>query len=339
MQKITWFLSLLAISGSLVSCSSNAAETSTTKSEEIIKVRARKIVPENIDLSKTYFAKANYSKSMTYVAEMAGQVLKANVKTGQHIRKGDVLFAYPPINHELQVEQARLSYKELKDTYERQEKLFKIGSVARVELKRSKTQMEVQQKVLERLEKQNVIIAPFSGIVTDVFVYQNQEVVVDDKICTIANTDELKMSFYVPMNEIDQIQIGNKVKIEYKGKMYAGVVSQKAIQMHPVKKQYHVEAKFTEVNNFSVSGATLSVEVVTDQKENAIVIPRTATKKKKDGYYAFFVKNQVAHARKLKSAQLVGMDFLVDDQVKPGEMLVVEGVDKISNGSKVELIK
>lgn len=322
-----------------MSCSSSVAENSSEKKEEVIKVKVVKITPKNVDLSKTYFAKANYHKSMTYVAEMGGQVLKANVKAGQRINKGDMLFAYPPINHELQVEQARLSYKELKDTYERQEKLFQIGSVAKVDLKRSRTQMEVQQKVLERLEKQNVIIAPFSGIVTDVFVYQNQEVVVDDKICTIANTDQLKLSFYVPMNEIDLIQVGNRVNLEYKGEKYAGVISEKAIQMHPVKRQYHVEAKFTGIKNFSVSGATMSVEVVTSNMENAIVIPRTATKRKKDGYYAFFVKYQRVYSRKLKNSQLIGMDFLVEDPRIVGELLIIEGVDKISEGTKVELIK
>jgi RND family efflux transporter MFP subunit len=338
MKNNAWFLSLLAICIGLVSCGSNATENSTKKVEEIISVRGKKIVPVDVELSKTYFAKANYHKSMTYVAELAGQVLKLNVKTGQRINKGDVLLTYPPINHELEIEQARLTYKELKDTYERQEKLFKIGSVARVELKRSKTQMDVQKKALERLEKQNVIIAPFSGVVTDVFVHLNEEVEAEDKICSIANTKELKLAFYVPVKDIDLIQVDNKVKLNYKGKSFNGKISEKAMQMDPVKKQYHVEAKFSDLQNFTGSGATMEVEVITKNVQNAIVIPRAATKKKKDGYYAYFVKNNKSIGRRLNSRQLVGMDFLVEGQIKVGEILIVEGVDKVSEGTKVKLI-
>ncbi len=339
MKNIAWFLLLSIISISHISCSSSASEVSTKKEEVVVKVRAVKIESKELELRKTYFGKANYHQSMTYVADMPGQVLVSNVKSGQRIKKGDVLFSYPPINHELQVEQASLTYKELKDTYDRQVKLFKIGSVAKIELKRSKTQMDVQMKELERLEKLNVIIAPFSGIVTDVFVRQNEEIAVDDKICSIANTEELKLSFYVPLNDISSIHVGNTVYLEYLGQQVLGKVSQKAIQMDKSRKLFHVEASFKEMKDFNGAGATFKVNVVTHKKNDAILIPRTSTKKKKGAYYAYFIKNNKALIRKIKYKQLVGMDFLIENGVNEGELLIIEGVEKLKDGQRIERIK
>ena len=338
MRNVIWILLLFLASSSQMSCSSNAAEHSTEKKGSKIKVKVRKLKPEKIEVSKIYFAKANFHQQMTYVAEMAGEVLAAHVKTGQKIRKGEILFAYPPLNHNLRIEQAKLTYQELKDTYERKAKLFEIGAVARVELKNVRTQMEVQQKVMEHLQKQNVITAPFSGIVTDVFVHLNQEVEAEDKICSIANTEQLKMSFYVPIKEIDEIQIGNAVRFSYRGADFEGKISEKAMQMHPEKKQYHVEACFTNVPNFSLSGSTIQVEVVSKVKENVFVIPRSVTQKKKDAYYAYFVKNNKVEAFPLKNYSLLGMNFLLEQEMEKQKMLIVEGVDKISHGDQIEIV-
>ncbi|TKG94986.1 efflux RND transporter periplasmic adaptor subunit [Puteibacter caeruleilacunae] len=339
MKRIVLMIMVALVGGMQQSCNTTAEATATTKQEEVVKVKTSKITPTEVDITKSYYGKANYHKSMTYLAEMAGQVLKANVKSGDYIHKGDTLFAYPPINHELQIEQARLTYKEMKDTYERKEKLFKIGAVARVELKSAKTSMDVQKKVLERLQKQNVIIAPFSGIVTDVFVHQNEEVEVDDKICSIANTGQLKLSFYVPLKEIDLIHLGHPVSITYNGQTVKGSISQKAVQMDPQKRLFHVEATFADAKDFSGAGATFKVNVVTDTRAYAILIPNNATTKKRDGYYAYFVKDNKAEIRKVNYKHMIGMDFLVERGVNRGDVLIVNGVDKVSDGQSVIVVK
>ena len=77
--------------------------------------------------------------------------------------------------------------------------------------------------------------------------------------------------------------------------------------------------------------------VLTTQK-NATVIPSSVVQRGPQGTYAYLIKpDKTVEMRPIKVAQTEGNLALVDDGLKPGEQVVIDGQYKLQPGAHVEL--
>jgi multidrug efflux system membrane fusion protein len=85
-------------------------------------------------------------------------------------------------------------------------------------------------------------------------------------------------------------------------------------------------------------GKFVNARLVLTTKKDAIVIPASVVQRGPQGTYAYVVKpDKSVEMRPLKVAQTEDNQTVVDDGLKPGEQVVVDGQYKLQPGSHVEL--
>ncbi|WP_297087382.1 efflux RND transporter periplasmic adaptor subunit [uncultured Draconibacterium sp.] len=329
MNTLKQILLIAALALFAQACTQSEAVEKTEK--KALKVATLTLQRQNVDIEKNFFGEVQFKQSMTVVSELSGKIEKLNIAPGARVEKDQILLTYPPQNHELQIEQARLAYDELKRNCERQEILFKKGAVSKLSVEQLQTQLDIQEKVLKQSNELYSIKAPFSGIITDVAVNQGKEVNAGDALLSIASTGQMEATFFVTSNAISKIANNAEVFFLHDTDTIKGHVSEKALTMDMQTRAYRVKAAFNYTKGSIISGSTVQLFVKTKTLENQIIIPWECIKRQGETDYVFLNNNGKAERTKVTIDQIIGINAIIKSGLKPGDVLITNGLAKLKN--------
>jgi len=87
-------------------------------------------------------------------------------------------------------------------------------------------------------------------------------------------------------------------------------------------------------------GQFVNTRLLLTTRTNGVVVPASVVQRGPDGAFAFVVQDDHSvKMRSLKIAQIEGGVALIDDGLKPGERVVVDGQYKLQPGSKVKAVE
>ena len=85
-------------------------------------------------------------------------------------------------------------------------------------------------------------------------------------------------------------------------------------------------------------GQFVNVRLLVTTHKRGLVVPASVIQRGPDGPFAFVIKSdQSVQVRPLKVSQIEGGEALIDEGLRAGEMVVVDGQYKLQNGSKVKV--
>ncbi len=94
---------------------------------------------------------------------------------------------------------------------------------------------------------------------------------------------------------------------------------------------------FPNPGNILRPGQYAKVRAVTDLKKGALLVPQRAVVDQQGLYLVAVVgPDDTVTLRKVKAGERVGPLWIIDEGLKPGERIVVEGVEKVRAGEKVK---
>lgn len=97
-----------------------------------------------------------------------------------------------------------------------------------------------------------------------------------------------------------------------------------------------VEAAFPNPGNILRPGQYGRVRIQTGIKTAALLVPQSAVKEIQGGYeVALVAADHKAIIRPVKADEKVGNLWVIDDGLKPGDQVIVEGVEKVKDGTPV----
>lgn len=95
-------------------------------------------------------------------------------------------------------------------------------------------------------------------------------------------------------------------------------------------------AAFPNPGNILRPGQYGRVRIQTSTKKGALLVPQSAVKELQGGYQVAVVgADNKASIRPVKAGEKVGTMWVIDDGLKPGEHVVVEGIAKVKDGTTV----
>jgi len=104
-----------------------------------------------------------------------------------------------------------------------------------------------------------------------------------------------------------------------------------------------LKATFANENLRLWPGQFVNVRLLVETREDSVVVPASVVQRGPDGAFAFIVSaakdnptNQIAKMRPIKVAQIDNGEALIDDGLKAGETVVVDGQYKLQDGSRVK---
>ena len=192
------------------------------------------------------------------------------------------------------------------------------------------------------------IASPITGKVSKTNVTAGNVVGPDSGILTlIVSQDPMYISFPVSQRELLQAQLsgrvkdiaGIKIKIRFAdGSTYKHEGTVDFIDVSVDRSTDTVLARATMPNpdGALIDGQLVSVAVEAGAPQDKVVVPQAALIADQQGVYVFAVEDGKAVVKRIKTGGESGANIVVDEGLKGGEQIIVEGLQSIRPGQAVQ---
>jgi RND family efflux transporter MFP subunit len=296
-------------------------------------------------------------------ARVSGIVDKVNFSEGQNVKKGDVLVVIDSERFQLAVNSAKLTLAKVRATERETEAMVARregaseqhpGLIPGEELSSYQTKTVTAKadsdlaaealKVAQVNLRDAFVRAPMNGVIQTRTVETGQYVNTGYLMATLLRAEPLLLRFQVEPETAPRLKPGMplKFKIREAEGEYDAKITLVAEAADPTT---HTVAVTAQVDTASKKywlrpGSFAEVSIDVGAKRDAPVIPRSATRATDHGYVVYVVEGSVAR-EKVVTLGMNTKDGWVEVRsgLKAGELLVVRGVESVTDGVKVNATK
>ena len=99
-----------------------------------------------------------------------------------------------------------------------------------------------------------------------------------------------------------------------------------------------LRSRYSNPDGLLIPGGYVTVVLTPVNGEKLPFVPQAAVMENKDGSYVYLVgADNLVEMRPIRTRSVSGTDWIVEKGIKPGETVIVEGIQKVRPGQKVRL--
>lgn len=235
---------------------------------------------------------------------------------------------------------AKATLVQAEDAYRRMKELHDKGSLPEIQWVEVQSKLQ-QARSMEEMAQKNLkdckLYAPFSGVIADKSVEVGQNVVPGMAVGKLVGVSQLKVKIAVPEAEIGSIALRQQavIKVPALGdKVFASVVSEKGIVANPMSRSYEVKLDVTDTDGSLMPGMVAEVSLAGGNARAQVVIPARIVQLDEQNRSLVWVDNQgVAEKRVIACGDFSGNGVIVTSGLNAGDRVIVEGQQKVCNGT------
>jgi len=230
-------------------------------------------------------------------------------------------------------------YKGGSTTEQAKDKAITAARLAQANLDLAMANLELAQIDL----RESTIISPIDGIVTAKHIDKGNLISVGEPIATIANMKTVKVIAGLAERYGARVEAGMTAKIRVdacEGRQFQAKVYSIYPALDEQSRTLQVEIRLDNNELLLKPGMFGRVTLVTNRKDDVIVIARDVVLGGKiDEPYVYIVADGVAHKRIVKIGIEQTDKCEITNGLEPGENLVVNGMNYLTEGSAVEVVQ
>ena len=281
-------------------------------------------------------------RSLDVVARAGGEVVEVLVEEGEAVREGQLLAQLDPSDARLALAEAQAHYDNIQREYDRTVELAEHGGVTDQELENQRYQVELRTIALERSRQHltdTEIRSPITGIVGERSVEQGATISANTRVFHVLDPDPLLAVIHIPDASRQSLRAGQGVRIQAAGGVQAtGVID----RISPVVDAESGTVKVTvELDGAGpgagmlVPGSFVTVQVPTETRPNALVVPKRAILLERDQSIVYRVQEGVA-VRTPVAVGLSAQDLVeITSGLSVGDAVVTVGHESLRDGAQV----
>jgi len=368
-------LGLAALIATLTGCGGGGPNPEAT---------AQAAIPVEVAPASHQAVTANYSGTATLeavgdaqvVAKTSGIILKLMVEEGMRVEKGQLLAQLDDDAVRNKLAQAEATLKKAQAAYDKSEKGIAKNLIPRADFDRDKFDLETQHAVVEGAKidlSYTRIVAPISGVIAKRSVKVGNLVTVNQALFQIVDMDPLQAVLNVPERDLGTLKPGQLVHLRVDALPdgdFNGTVARIAPVVDATSGTFRATCEFRDTTKTLKPGMFGRIDVVYDQRHDALVVPRQALVEE-DGESAVFViepappkkaDDKAKNAPKAKAGEAVAAEKKPDvplfvakrrvvktgysesdrievrDGLKDGERVITIGRNAVRDGTEVTVI-
>jgi membrane fusion protein (multidrug efflux system) len=325
------------------------------------------VVTREVQESGDFIGRVTAIDKVDIVARVAGFIEERNFTEGQNVKKGDLLFRIEQATYRAAVDQQRASLARAKATeinaslqLERGKELVRNNNIPQstvdqraADAAAAKADVMQAQALLEQAEINlgyTEIRSPIDGrIGLATFTEGNLVQPSSGTLATIVSQDPIYVTF--PVSERDVIayrarvaQLPDKtpqVTIHItlpNGAPYAhpGLTNFLDVQVDPNTDTVSVRARVPNPDGLLIPGGVVGVTTERGKPKPALVVPQSAVLLDQAGRYVLLVDQaKKVEQRRITTGAERGREIVVSDGLKEGDLVIVEGIQKVRPGQVV----
>ncbi|GHA59311.1 efflux RND transporter periplasmic adaptor subunit [Pontibacter akesuensis] len=367
MKRHTLWL-LAAISGPVIltACGGEeAGQQQMNPAAMAVPVNTITVSEERVTGTDTYPGSVVPLQEVELRPQVAGYITNIYVQDGQKVTKGQKLYEIDQSKYRAAYQQsqanlqsARANLARVQKDLERYETLAQKDAIARQQVDYARTDVQTAKSQVAAAEAQvqsvatdlgySVITAPFSGTIGISQVRVGAQVSPGQPLLnTISSMDPIAVDFDINEQEISRfsgltqgnqpdslftIRLNNGELYPHTGKL---LVIDRAIGRRTGTTTVRVQ--FPNPNAVLVPGMTVTVNVLNQDIGNQLVIPYRAVSEQLGEYFVYVVQGDSVTQQNVQLGTRFGSDIVVREGVKAGDNIVVEGIQKLRQGAKVQV--
>ena len=346
---------VLAVSLALAGCGGgdgsagggNATAGADGKKEEqkvpAVPVEVSRVAKRPISASYSGTANLEAPAEAQVVAKTSGVVLQVLAEEGDQVRAGQTLARIDPDRARLEVERTGAAVRKLQSNFERAQELVasKLVSAESVEQIRFDLEAARASHDLARLELSYTnIVAPFDGVVAQRMVKTGNLVALNAPAFRVVDTSRLEAVLNVPEREVATLRTGMPLRMlvdAIPGTVFEGRVDRTSPVVDAGSGTFRVVAAF-DGGTALRPGMFGRIEVVYDQRKDALTMPRNALLENEGEPAVFVVRENKAVRVPVQLGYINGELAEVRGGLSEGDDVVTAGKVAIRDGSEVEVI-
>lgn len=339
---------LIVIIGLLVMSCSDSKNTSLESDDEAISIKTATVFERSYDKSLEYAGTFFANKEANLGTSMPGRVEKFHYPKGSFVRQGSVLV---DLSSEL-LTQALIEYDAIKKDFERISRLRDKGSISEIEYDHVKAKYDASEVKTEMLRKNTCVVAPFDGIIADYLVEEGENYFFTlnldqgysntSGILRLMQLNPLKVEIQVNEKDLSKIFVGQKVNVfceAVSDDSISGTVSYIKPFLSTTSRTAGVEVQVPNYNNKIMPGMYAKV-LIDYGSEMGTYVPVNAIYRQPGTPedYVYVIKNDTAYRTRITRIKTEG-EFVCVDGINSGDIVALEGKNKLNDGSLVKIIK
>src|SRR6266704_1028769 len=307
-----------------------------------------------------YVATVKSRRSASIQPQVDGSLTRILVKSGDHVRAGQVLMTIDPLKQQATVDQQRSTEAQKKATFdynqqevERQRGLYQAGvtskqsydqAVQAFENSKADWESSTHGRITqERQLSYYNLTAPFAGVVGDIPVHIGDYVSTQTLLTTLDENAELEAYIYIPTERAGDIRTGLPVQI----------VNSRGEQIESTKLYFISQQVDNGLQGILVK-APVHKSLDTFRNEQLVkarvvwssaptpTVPVLAVTRIGGQSFVYVAtqadKGTIAKQRAVTLGDTIGNDYAVMDGLKAGDQVIVSGIQFLIDGAPVKPI-
>ncbi len=302
--------------------------------------------------------------TVTVRSRVDGQIVKVNFTEGQFVHAGDALIEIDPRPYQVMLEQAegqlakdQAQLHDVQVDFERYQLLYSEGVIPKQQVDTQQAQVgqfqgaiKADQATIDNAKLQLVyahITAPISGRVGLRLVDMGNIVHAADTtgLLVITQLQPIAVIFTLPQDQLQQVLIklrgGGQLPVEAYDrddltKIAEGKLATIDNQIDPTTGTYKLKSIFSNENNVLFPNQFVNVHMLVDTKKDLVIVPAAAIQRGPQGTYVYVVSGgDTVNIHIVTLAQTTGNNIGISAGINSGDIVVIDGQDKLQDGSKV----
>ncbi|GKT12643.1 MAG: membrane fusion protein, multidrug efflux system [Thiomicrorhabdus sp.] len=348
-------ISFLTVALGLTGCE-ESSELQAAELTQTIKAKVQTVRLGEIPLMAVVPGSVVPEQKASITSRLIGYIKGFEVKVGQKVKRGDLLFSIDSADIKSQITQANAGYQQavagLKDAqldYDRFTKLFKEDSVSKQQYDKVRLQYSVAQQNVaaaesglnqakEQLNYANVK-APFDGVIVEKMAVAGDLAAPGKPVVIIENATSLSVQTEVAGDLFAALRLGNNAEILLEGqpKAFIGVVYTMVGAANPKTRTHTV--KISLPKNLNINSGTFARVSFKRGIRHTMMIAKSAIVNRAGIEGVFVVKEGKSYFYMVRTGLTIGDQIEVHAGVALGEQVVVDNNQSMLNGDQVEIIK
>jgi membrane fusion protein, multidrug efflux system len=302
--------------------------------------------------------------TVTVQSQISGQITQIPFKEGQIVKPGDPLIQIDPRPYQVALEQAegalvrdKALLANAKVDLARYETLFKEDSVAEQTLATQRS-LVVQDEGNVKTDQGQIdasklnliychIVSPISGRVGLQQVNLGNYVTPAEPngLVVVTQLQPITVVFTLPEDQIpalqEQLHAGKTLGVtaydrSHTTQLATGTLQTIDNQIDPTTGTVKLKAIFANSNETLFPNQFVNIALLLNTLHNATLIPQAGVQRGAPGTYVYLIDaQQSVSVRKVALGPGDATNVVITNGLKPGDMVVVDGADKLKDGAKV----